>query len=461
MRWRPIAFIALFTACSAPEPLEPCTFTSQALTFLDADGDGFGDDSSALSECGLSDGRTFQTGDCDDTNPAVYPTAPEACNGLDDDCDAAPDDGLPQSVYYADTDGDGFGNPDTAIESCDQFPGMVTDNTDCDDANPDNFPDNQEVCDGMDNDCDGRIDDQDDSTDSGSMTDWYTDGDGDGFGGGVANTRCEGLAGMSVDGSDCNDANIDIHPNGQEVCSGMDENCDGLVDDADPTVDPAGFSTWYVDGDGDGFGVASTTTDACDLPSGFAANADDCDDTDATATVLTEWYPDADGDGVGSGVSLGYSCSSPYAGTAQAVAGLDCDDNNSLIFPGQTEVCDDGIDNDCSGADLVCGPIGAFWVDDGANWSTNPPVYSCLDACAVIFGGVSTDYQCSTSGAFINNQAFVSGFADSTYCTTPVAEDFKLEDPNNPGYQCGSFGCAYSAFVTDVCPSSRNFCWAN
>jgi hypothetical protein len=108
----------------------------------------------------------------------------------------------------------------------------------------------------------------------------------------------------------------------------------------------------------------------------------------------------------------------------------------------------------------VTGPIGSFVVHDGPDLSLNPVVLSCLDTCAQIFGGVVTDYRCSTSDVVVDNSAFVSGWGDATFCTTPVAGDFKLEDPANPGYDCGSAGCSYSAYVLDNCTGDEiNYCW--
>ena len=63
---------------------------------------------------------------------------------------------------------------------------------------------------------------------------------------------------------------------------GLDNNCDGLIDDADPTLDLSTASTWYLDGDSDGAGDEDSTTFACELPSGYADNSEDCDDGDAT-----------------------------------------------------------------------------------------------------------------------------------------------------------------------------------
>ena len=102
--------------------------------------------------------------------------------------------------------------------------------------------------------------------------------------------------------------------------------------------------------------------------------------------------------------------------------------------------------------------VGSFTVSDGPDWGTNPPTYSCLEACAEVFGGAAGDYSCSTSDSSIDHQAFVDGWGDSQYCSTPVAETFKLNDP----YDCGSTGCSYSAYVNDhgACGSSTNYCYA-
>lgn len=100
--------------------------------------------------------------------------------------------------------------------------------------------------------------------------------------------------------------------------------------------------------------------------------------------------------------------------------------------------------------------VGSFDVGDGPDWPSNPPTYSCVEACAQVFGGSGSDFSCSTSAQEIDNQAYVSGWGDGQYCSSPVSEDYKLND----FYNCGSEGCAYSAYVSDHCSGSINYCYS-
>ena len=109
-----------------------------------------------------------------------------------------------------------------------------------------------EECDGIDNDCDGDIDD----ADSGivGQSSWYLDSDGDGFGTGIPAISCNAPSpNMILQTGDCNDQSAAINPNAQEVCDSIDNDCDGTTDDADGSVDTSTMTTWYTDSDGDGF----------------------------------------------------------------------------------------------------------------------------------------------------------------------------------------------------------------
>jgi hypothetical protein len=305
---------------------------------------------------------------------------------------------------WTDVDGDGAGDAATKTSVCFLGSGQVDNGDDCNDANASIFPRATEVCDGIDQDCDGFVDE-------GLATGgWYTDADGDGFGDSAsAYQGCEKPDAAIGTGGDCDDTNPDISPMATEVCDGIDNNCNAIVDD------------------------------------------------DSDEAVL--WTVDGDGDGVGAGPALGPAkCEAPQPDAVPMTDPEDCADGNPLVHPGAQDICGDGIDQDCSGGDASCGPIGSFYVSDGPAWGGNPPVYSCVEACALLFGGVAGDYHCSTSQAVEDFKAYVSGYADATYCTTPVAETFSK---GAGGYNCGAFGCSYSAYVTDNCyaPAARNFCW--
>jgi hypothetical protein len=179
-----------------------------------------------------ADGFTEADGDCDDSDADVHPGADEVCNDRDDDCDGRVDiDAGDITTWFPDGDDDGFGVAEGAVEACDQPVGFVAETGDCDDADADIHPAAQEVCDAaeVDEDCDGRADDADDSTDTGSMTVFYADIDGDGFGDDAVEVRaCRLPAAASAVGGDCDDAEALARPDGTEVCGdGIDNDCDG------------------------------------------------------------------------------------------------------------------------------------------------------------------------------------------------------------------------------------------
>jgi len=132
---------------------------------------------------------------------------------------------------------------------------------DCDDDNNRVHPGSDEYCDGLDNDCDGEVDDNA----IGAST-WFPDSDSDGFGyTSYSVVSCEGTDGYVEDGSDCDDNDAAVHPEADEYCNGKDDDCDGDVDE-ETALDA---STWYADTDGDGYGDGSASIVDCEQPAGY------------------------------------------------------------------------------------------------------------------------------------------------------------------------------------------------
>lgn len=269
--------------------------SADAQTFYaDTDGDRYGDADSPQTACSQPEAYVTDNQDCDDTSASVT-----------------------YITWYADSDGDNYGNVLTSTTSCTKPLGYVLDNTDCDDLAAGTNPGEIEVCDALntDEDCDTLPDDHDPSVTG--LSTWYADFDGDGFGDASNSVAlCDPSARYVADATDCDDGEGAISPAATEVCDALDldEDCDLLVDDADSSV--SGQLTLYVDADGDGYGAGAAFR-FCDDPSGYSVNATDCDDADATlnpatgncnisladadATILAE----ASGDWVGGSVAAG------------------------------------------------------------------------------------------------------------------------------------------------------------
>jgi hypothetical protein len=377
----------------------------------DADDDGYPDDE-----------------DCDSSDATVHPGADELCDEKDNDCDGEYDeDPIDGTTWYWDDDGDFFGDPAKSRVACQPESAWVPNGGDCDDTDPAINPDATEICDGIDQDCDGLIDDDDTDVD-GQIRYWH-DVDGDGYGDDrmVTTEACVPPADSVSQGGDCDDADPTVNPDADEVCDDAhgDEDCDGLLDEADDSLTDG--AAWYEDADGDGWGTGEAQTGACEAPGGTASVDGDCDDGDAgvnpgVAEVCDEaavdedcdgladdaddsvagtfpWLADVDGDGWGDSAVVTLACLQP-AGTA--ATGGDCDDADAAVNPDATEVCDEAaVDEDCDGlandADPSVADATTWYVDaDGDGYGDTAAVLCFATAGYASEGGDCDDSDPAT-----------------------------------------------------------------
>lgn len=222
-------------------------------------------------------------------NTVVACSAPQGYTNDNADCDDNNAQINPTTVWFIDADQDGYGDPNNFTTSCLTPPGAVLNGDDCDDTNP-------------------QL----------ALVDmYYVDADGDGYGDDATGVEtCAQPANTVLIGGDCDDMNDQIYPGAVEICDGEDNNCDGNLDEGLPTI------LYYEDADNDGYG-SEVTTETCDS------------------------------------LGVGYTL----------VPG-DCDDQNDAVYPGATEVIDNGIDENCDGMDNYVGLAeGLTW---GVTLAPNP-----------------------------------------------------------------------------------------
>jgi hypothetical protein len=251
-----------------------------------------------LSACGRETDALFDfdgdgsldEDDCAPSDSEIYPGAADLPgDGIDQDCDGV--DGV-----LNDLDGDGHANDsdcapeDASIhpeapdpfgdgidQDCDGVDGVVGDadhdgvsgTLDCDDEDPSNFPGNEEICDGRDNDCDLVV------------PQGESDPDGDGFVGCAPWTGDNSVFPLIVGGGDCRPFDVTAFPGATEACDGLDNDCDGTTDNG------------FADLDGDGWASCAGDCDDSDplrFPGQWEASDDgqdlDCDGSAATGLVF-------------------------------------------------------------------------------------------------------------------------------------------------------------------------------
>lgn len=339
--------------CDAPEK-------TQSTYYLDSDNDGYGDSNETIEDCAAPQGYVDNSLDCDDTNSLIHPGAEEVCDDTDHNCNGTSHEGffgwdenctigqgacesqgknicttdgsgiecnapeLPKYPYYPDSDGDGFGDINAnATMDCAQPDGHVEDNTDCDDSRTAINPNAEEVCDNIDNNCVDGIDDN-----------------------------------IATVGDSCTVGADDCANTGQKICDGVNAEivCDAV---------PKAKTTYYFDGDQDGYGLLNYPRELC--------------------------APDID---------------NQYTATDVG----DCKDTDPNIYPGADEVCD-GEDNNCDGDTDEGSPTDLCTGDDAG--------LSCIDAVCCnssTSGGDRCNGQSCSDGSGNGNDLCQSGDCHQGEC---------------------------------------------
>ena len=367
---------------------------------------------------------------------------------------------------------------------------------DCDDSDELRHPGAVELCNGIDDDCDGSVDEE-------AVATFYRDTDEDGYGHFDQSVEaCPAPPGYVEHSSDCDDADPDRNPGETEVCDGLDNDCDTETDEG------VTF-TFCPDFDEDRFGDPSGLVETCSAPVGYVSNCDDCNDEDSTIKptadevcdeidndcndlidddALISFWLDFDGDGFGDSEHVVEACAPPedYVDNDQ-----DCDDSLDPTYPdadeicnGEDDDCDSEIDNevvdcldyemcyegecvelgdgdacdlcehdyDCVGA--VCGE----WVESGVTWCSTecdrdtdcPDRYECDGGmCAPeILGRVCAEDRPWIADSCGNAVTSLAACGERRHCSAGECKcDFE-------SFVCGEGGQRRYLYARDVCGTS-------
>ena len=404
---------------------------SNAVIVADITGDGFYDYISADPSYDSNKGRIYTylafepdidldgylaSEDCNDEDATINPSASEICDEVDNDCDGLIDDDdtvdtTSGTIFYADADGDGYGDLASTVQTCSVPTNYVENSDDCDDTTALARPGGTELPgDGVDQDCDG-----------GDLC--FADYDADGFRsvGGTTMASMDldcsdpGEASSSIPATDCDDLNPSINPSATEVPdNGVDEDCNGGEE-------------CYADADDDGYRssnggtVPSNDMDCLDAGEGATSEpATDCDDGDAAIhpgvnDVVGDGidqdcdggdlcYADADDDGyrvIGGLTIVSNDLDCLDAGEASSnEPATDCDDNDLLINPGVAEIPGDEFDQNCDGSETCFADADNDGYRDQAGLIVDSVDIDCQDSGEALTSMLAAD--CDDADGAIN-----------------------------------------------------------
>ncbi len=214
--------------------------------------------------------------------PGVYTVTLTVTNAAGTNTTTSSISVLPSVTYYADGDGDGYGSASPTQVGCTPPAGYVANNTDCNDAAASIHPGAAEICNAIDENCNGQIDE------GIAVTTYYADADGDGYGNpSVSISNCAQPVGYILNNTDCSDASASVHPNAMEICNNnIDDNCNGLVDDASGVTNQQNISLCQ----GESITVGNNTYNAAGVYTDVLTSANGCDSTLTTIIDVIQ-YP--------------------------------------------------------------------------------------------------------------------------------------------------------------------------
>lgn len=400
--------------------------------YADTDADAYGDKMNAKCLCAPSPPyMSALSNDCNDKNQQVYPAAPEICDNVDNNCNSQIDEENAQgcTYFFLDDDGDGYGTTTNGKCLCKATkPYSAVQPGDCNDANTQVRPGLPEYCgDGFDNDCDGTVDE----TDSTGCITFYEDKDGDGFGNSqVSDCTCAPKGQLTaLIGGDCNDNDVNVRPTLTEQCDDLDNDCNGITDDANAV----GCTNYFIDVDLDNYGITAQSSCLCKAKAPYtAAQGGDCNDADPKVSpvqietcnykddncngVIDSDAPDAlkfyvDGDGDGYGGFQSKNLCEPD-GVYVATETGDCLDSDKFVYPGQPEKCN-GKDDNCDGnvdeGDSALCPVVAN--------ATSVCNQGCTVKCATGWANANGEFgdgcECAADSRFVGNIGKTCGGAEN------------------------------------------------
>ncbi|MBL8603385.1 MAG: hypothetical protein JNK72_15780 [Myxococcales bacterium] len=431
------------TACNAT----PGSPTAETCNNIDDNCNGTVDDGNPGGGLACSTGQagrcaagtTACTGGAIACNRNLAPIT-EVCNGIDDDCNGVVDNGV-LTTFYRDADGDGYGNAGVTTQACSQPAGYVTNASDCNDGNAAIRPGATELCNGVDDNCNGSIDE-------GVRNTYYRDADGDGYGNaGVTTLACSRPAGYVTNASDCNDGNAAIRPGATEVCNNVDDNCSGAIDEGNPGGG-VGCATGQAGRCAAGTTACTGGTIVCNR--NLAPTTETCNNVDDNCNGSVDEGNPGGGGYCGTGQAGrcaagtitcsggGYICVRNLAPIAEACNNVDDNCNGAIddgnpgggvgCSTGQAGRCAAGT-TACSGGGIVCnrnlGPVAEVCngVDDDCDGTIDDGVLNTYwrDADGDGYGNPSvTTTACSPPGGWVSNNADCN---DSNFAVRPGAPE--------------------------------------